>query len=146
MQSITYNPTALVIITIHQYKCKPQTSIGCKPSMFIDFKFTYITTSPTNKFILCNNIINNESITIHNVPIIESVVSVCLHCSGCSASADPTNGWLGSCLVKKPWLIPFYGRLFTTAHAVWALALSCWRIKFCPTCWAKGCTWGLESK
>ena len=45
--------------------------------MFIDFKFICLTKSLTNKFILCNSIINNESITIHNVPIIESVVSVC---------------------------------------------------------------------
>ena len=28
--------------------------------------------------------------------------------------------------------------------AVLALALSSWRIKFCPICWAKGCTWGVR--
>ena len=38
-------------------------------TMFINFKFICFTISLTNKFILCNNIINNESITNHNVPI-----------------------------------------------------------------------------
>ena len=42
--------------------------------MFVDFKLTCFTKSVTNKFNLCN-IINNDSITIHNAPITESVVS-----------------------------------------------------------------------
>ena len=37
-------------------------------------------------------------------------------------------------------VIPFCARWFTTTRTVWALALSRWRIKFCLTCWAKGCT------
>ena len=41
---------------------------------FIHFKFLCLTKSLTNKFILYKNIINNESITIHNVPITISSV------------------------------------------------------------------------
>ena len=45
-------------------------------TMFVDFKFNCLTKALTNKFILFNNIIDNESITIHNVPTSESVLSV----------------------------------------------------------------------
>ena len=68
--------------------------------MFIDFKFICLTKSRTNKFNLCNNIINKESITIPNVPI--TVSGKCmLHCSGCTR-------WLWSSLSKSP-MNPVYG-------------------------------------
>ena len=75
MQLNTCKPTALLPIPIPPFhistnlKTKPAFNANTTVTMFIDFKFIYLTKSLTKKFILCNNIINNESITIHNVPI-----------------------------------------------------------------------------
>ena len=138
-----------------------------------------------NKFILCHDIITNEFITIHNVPITESVVSVyCIVLDALSDSGrhwvnQPTNPVHGNVLPLLNWdlckcpsvvlpcislstlcfswshkcsigfksgeqagnsmtVIQLCVRWFTTALAVWTLALSRRRIKFCPTCWPKG--------
>ena len=77
---------------------------NCKSTtvtMFLDFKFICLTKSLTNKFIMCNNIVNNEPITIHNVPITESVVSSrALHQSDLSGSGYPEYQSSSSSLVQ----------------------------------------------
>ena len=88
-QPITRNPMALLSIPIlpssYQHKCEQKNpAFDARTPMLIDFKFTCLTTPLTNKLILCNSISNNESITIHNIPITESVVvsSKRLHIEG----------------------------------------------------------------
>ena len=63
----------------------------------------------------------------------------------CTSHSDLCFNWSHKCLIgfksgklasHSMTVIPFCPRWFTIAHAVWALAVSCWRIKFCPTCWA----------
>ena len=83
MQPITCDPTALLSIPIppisHHPKCKHKTSFWYKDNRYnvYCFQIHLLTKSLMHKFTLCINIINNESITIHNVPITEWVVSLC---------------------------------------------------------------------
>ena len=77
-------------------------------------------------------------------------IVICLSCTSVVSctSLSTLSSWSHKCLIgfksseqAGMIVITFCARWFTTARAVWAFVLTCWRIKFCPIYWAKRCTW-----
>ena len=142
MPPITHDPTTIAILPFHT-----STTMNTKPAfdanktLFIEFRFICLTKSLTKKFILCNNIINNESITIHNVPI--TVSSECmLSCSTCTL-------WLWSSLSESAYE-SCACEWFAIAEIVFCsncanMVLSCTSLSTLCFSWSHKCLIGFKS-
>ena len=117
----THNPITLLSIPPFHISTNVNTKsafdANSTVTIFIDFKFICLTKKLIYKSSLCNNIINNEPITIHNVPI--TVSSACmLHCSGCtlwlwsslseSAYETCTWEWLAIAELRSSQVVPVW--------------------------------------